>query len=136
MTRRRAARAPHSDRMKSCAVCGRNFAWRKKWQDCWDEVRHCSKACRGTRLTEKDHELERAIEALLDARQTGATICPSEVAVYCFGEDATEWRPQMARTRMAARRLASRGVIEITQRGSVVDPSRARGPIRLRRRRE
>jgi len=31
---------------KPCAVCGRPFAWRKKWECCWDEVRYCSDACR------------------------------------------------------------------------------------------
>ena len=34
---------------KICIVCGRPFAWRKKWQNCWDEVKYCSKACRGQR---------------------------------------------------------------------------------------
>jgi hypothetical protein len=31
---------------KTCRHCGRSFAWRKKWQRCWDEVLHCSKRCR------------------------------------------------------------------------------------------
>ena len=34
---------------KTCAACGRPFAWRKKWARCWDEVRYCSDACRGRR---------------------------------------------------------------------------------------
>jgi hypothetical protein len=34
---------------KPCAVCGRPFAWRKKWAKVWDEVRYCSDACRGRR---------------------------------------------------------------------------------------
>ena len=38
----------------------------------------------------------------------------------------------MDRVRDAARRLALRGVIEITQRGQVVDGTIARGTIRLR----
>ncbi|MFN3275337.1 MAG: DUF2256 domain-containing protein [Paracoccus sp. (in: a-proteobacteria)] len=32
---------------KICAVCGRPFAWRKKWASVWDEVRYCSDRCRG-----------------------------------------------------------------------------------------
>lgn len=32
---------------KTCATCGRPFAWRKKWARVWDEVRHCSDRCRG-----------------------------------------------------------------------------------------
>jgi len=31
---------------KTCAQCGRPFAWRKKWERVWDEVRYCSDACR------------------------------------------------------------------------------------------
>jgi hypothetical protein len=38
----------------------------------------------------------------------------------------------MEPARAAARRLVSHGRIVITQKGSVVDPSTARGPIRLR----
>ncbi len=35
---------------KTCLVCGRPFAWRKKWEKTWAEVRYCSDACRsGTR---------------------------------------------------------------------------------------
>ncbi|WP_376691677.1 DUF2256 domain-containing protein [Wenzhouxiangella sp. EGI_FJ10409] len=32
---------------KTCPVCLRPFSWRRKWQDCWDEVRYCSKRCGG-----------------------------------------------------------------------------------------
>ncbi|MDR9403240.1 MAG: DUF2256 domain-containing protein [Halothece sp. Uz-M2-17] len=31
---------------KTCVVCGRPFTWRKKWADCWDEVKYCSQRCR------------------------------------------------------------------------------------------
>lgn len=31
---------------KTCAACGRPFAWRKKWARDWDQVRFCSDACR------------------------------------------------------------------------------------------
>jgi hypothetical protein len=34
---------------KTCAACGRPFAWRKKWARNWDEVRFCSDACRDGR---------------------------------------------------------------------------------------
>ena len=34
---------------KTCPVCQRPFAWRKKWRDCWDEVRYCSERCRRQR---------------------------------------------------------------------------------------
>ncbi|TQC75583.1 DUF2256 domain-containing protein [Pantoea dispersa] len=31
---------------KVCTVCGRPFTWRKKWKNCWDEVKKCSERCR------------------------------------------------------------------------------------------
>ena len=31
---------------KVCIACGRDFTWRKKWENCWDEVTCCSKRCR------------------------------------------------------------------------------------------
>ncbi len=31
---------------KMCPVCRRPFAWRKKWEKNWDEVRYCSERCR------------------------------------------------------------------------------------------
>jgi len=30
---------------KICIVCERPFAWRKKWERSWDEVKYCSKRC-------------------------------------------------------------------------------------------
>jgi hypothetical protein len=34
---------------KTCAVCQRPFAWRKKWEKVWDEVKYCSDRCRNNR---------------------------------------------------------------------------------------
>ncbi len=34
---------------KLCPVCQRPFAWRKKWERNWDEVRYCSERCRRQR---------------------------------------------------------------------------------------
>lgn len=31
---------------KTCAACARPFAWRKKWERDWENVRYCSDACR------------------------------------------------------------------------------------------
>lgn len=36
---------------KTCATCGRPFAWRRKWARVWDAVRHCSDRCRRSRST-------------------------------------------------------------------------------------
>jgi uncharacterized protein DUF3253 len=74
--------------------------------------------------------LERAIDALLDARAPGATICPSEAA---RAVDPEGWRDLMPQARAVAGRLAARGEVEVTQRGAVVDVATARGPVRIRR---
>ncbi|HAF87818.1 MAG: hypothetical protein CMF38_06255 [Legionellaceae bacterium] len=34
---------------KICPQCQRPFVWRKKWQKNWEEVKYCSKRCRGLR---------------------------------------------------------------------------------------
>ena len=31
---------------KTCATCGLPFAWRKKWEKVWQEVKYCSDRCR------------------------------------------------------------------------------------------
>lgn len=105
------------------------MTWRKAWARSWEQVKYCSDACRQQKASVKDDGLERAILELLAARSATATICPSEVARAQAPED---WRSLMEPVRQAARRLVARGVLEITQQGAVVDPSEARGAIRLR----
>jgi len=39
---------------KICAQCGRPFAWRKKWERVWDEVRYCSDRCRAEAKAARD----------------------------------------------------------------------------------
>ncbi|WP_016951509.1 DUF2256 domain-containing protein [Anabaena sp. PCC 7108] len=39
---------------KICVVCQRPFSWRKKWEDCWDEVKYCSERCRRRRSQAKN----------------------------------------------------------------------------------
>ena len=34
---------------KVCLTCNRPFAWRKKWERDWDQVRYCSDRCRGAK---------------------------------------------------------------------------------------
>ena len=82
-----------------------------------------------------DAALEEAILALLARRPPAASICPSEAAravARAAGRD--DWRELMERAREAARRLVAGGEVEVVQRGEVVDPDRARGPVRIRRR--
>ena len=114
---------------KTCAACGRTIEWRKKWARDWDDVKYCSAACRRRGVTSQDVDLERRVLEMLAARARTSTICPSDVARAVAPDD---WRPLMEPVRQAARRLVQRGEVEITQKGSVVDPSTAKGPIRIR----
>lgn len=114
---------------KPCSVCGRAMTWRRKWSRNWDDVKYCSDACRKRGKSSVDTALERAILDVLAARARGASICPSEAARRVAPDD---WRPLMERTRSAARRLVASGELEMIQRGQAVDPSTARGPVRLR----
>ncbi len=75
-------------------------------------------------------QAEQAILDLLADRDPGKTICPSEAARALAGDDG--FRPLMGLVRDAAGELRARGLLEVTQRGVVVDPATARGPIRLR----
>ena len=121
---------------KVCAVCGRRIMWRKAWARDWEQVRYCSGGCRRRGLRPTDAALEDAIRDLLAARARTATICPSEAARRVSGaqgEDPDAWRALMEPARMAARRLVARGEVPSVQGGRVVDPSTAKGPIRIRR---
>jgi len=73
--------------------------------------------------------LEAARLALAEHRAPRTT-CPSDAARAVGGAD---WRDLMDRTREIARDLARRGVVEITQRGEVLDVDGSwRGPVRVR----
>jgi hypothetical protein len=116
---------------KTCASCGRRIEWRAKWQRDWDQVRYCSTACRRRGVTAEDQRLEDVTLSLLAGRAGSSTICPSEVARAVGSEES--WRALMEPARRAARRLVAAGEVEITQGGRVVDPSTAKGAIRIRR---
>ena len=118
---------------KLCATCGRTIEWRKKLERTWDTVRFCSDGCRTHRPRGVDESLEAAILSLLAQRGADKTICPSEAA-RLVGSDT--WQQQMEPARRAARRLVGRGLIDITQQGRIVDGSTAKGPIRLRLRKQ
>lgn len=117
---------------RTCASCGRTMTWRRAWANTWDSVRWCSAACRRRGLRPIDTDLEQAVLGLLDRRARDASICPSEAArAVASGE---QWRDLMEPARSAARRLAAADLVTITQQGRIVDPSTAKGPIRIRRR--
>lgn len=81
---------------------------------------------------ETDRLLEAKILELLSQRAPTSTICPSDAARAVGGDT---WRELMGPARAAAGRLVAAEAVEITQKGEVVDLERARGPIRIRRRR-
>jgi hypothetical protein len=85
---------------------------------------------RATSAGEIDRQLEACILELLAARAVTSTICPSDAARAVGDEN---WRDLMEPARRAARRLVDAGEVQITQGGSVVDPSTAKGPIRIRK---
>ena len=130
MGRNRSGDAPPAE--KTCAVGGRRIEGRAKWARDGEQVRYCSDACRRAGVTAADEALERRILALLETRAAASTICPSDVA-RAEAAEPEDWRPLMEPVRRAARRLVARGEVEILQHGSVVDPSTAKGPIRIRR---
>ncbi len=74
-------------------------------------------------------EIERTILALLERRERGITICPSEAARALAPGD---WRVLMEPVRDRAFAMADEGRLEVTQKGAVVDGRAVRGPIRLR----
>ncbi len=125
---------------KTCAACGRTIEWRKKWERDWANVRFCSDSCRRKKPSSTDQALEETILRLLAERGRDKTICPSEAARAVAAaaqpegsaDDPARWQPLMEPARAAARRLVSGGRILITQGGHAVDPSTARGPIRLK----
>lgn len=84
-------------------------------------IRRCPRVASGR---PSDAEIENTLRALLHLRGAGKTICPSEVARQLSGD----WRALMPDIRRIAARLPD---IHATQRGDLVDPEAARGPIRL-----
>ena len=118
---------------KTCPVCGRDFQWRKKWQANWNKIKYCSRACRNRGLRDFDVRLEKVIMDLLNSSKKGATICPSQAArALLEGADEQRWRALLEPARWAARRLVHQDKIRIMQGGKIVDPSKFKGPIRLK----
>ncbi|MBE9157116.1 DUF3253 domain-containing protein [Nodosilinea sp. LEGE 06152] len=70
---------------------------------------------------------------LVTQRGPDKTICPSEVARALSSED---WRSLMPAVREVGQALEAEGHVVVTQKGQVVDPSQAKGPIRYRQARK
>lgn len=43
---------------KVCAVCNREFSWRKKWERDWENVIYCSKRCASDKKKIKNQGVE------------------------------------------------------------------------------
>lgn len=75
-----------------------------------------------------DAQLREALLAKARTRRPGTTFCPSEIA----RDLAADWRPLMEPLRRAARELAREGRLQVTQKGTALDPAAPwHGPIRL-----
>lgn len=74
--------------------------------------------------------LAAVVRTLLRHRDADKTICPSDAARVVGGED---WRVLMPLSRSVAAELAAEEIIEVRQRGEVVDLTTAKGPVRLAR---
>jgi hypothetical protein len=129
MAHRKTATAP-VPATKTCVACGRTMEMRHRWERSWDEVKYCSAACRRAGVSDLDRTLEGALLGMLEKSAAASTVCPSDVARAHAPE---AWEPLMEPVRRAARRLAADGIVEIRQGGRVLDPSTARGPIRIGR---
>ncbi len=77
--------------------------------------------------------VEEVILHLLFERGVAKSICPTEAARALAGNPKDEsWRAKLSPVRLAARRLAQAGRIEILHKGKPVAPEAARGVLRLR----
>jgi hypothetical protein len=113
---------------RTCASCGRRIEWRQKWAKSWDDVRYCSDACRRRKLTSVDVRLEQLLGALVT--RAGRNGVDPDDAARCVDPDG--WKSLHEPARRAARRLVVAGVAEMVQAGRVVDPSTAKGDVRVR----
>lgn len=83
-----------------------------------------------TRLVTQQAKLRTAILEMARDRGPQSSICPSDAARAVGGEG---WRDLMDDARDVARDLARGGQVEITQKGTALDPDALwRGPVRIR----
>jgi len=80
----------------------------------------------------EEGRIREAIIELLEKRDPGKTICPSEASRAVFGTKGNE-REYMDRTRDVVREMVGEGAVEVCQRGEAVDMDAVKGPIRLRK---
>lgn len=121
-----------SDRARErrvCTVCGRSYGWRKKWERDWRQLRYCSKRCSSRRLGRTDFRLEEALLLLLNRAGRGALVAPREAAKLV---DKLGWQSLSDAALDAARRLGSRGAVELLDAGRPVDSDSAKRSVLVR----
>jgi len=116
-----------STETKLCVSCGRKFAYQKRWEKNWADVRYCSKSCRQDKFEKRDAVLETLILKLLKDQAT--SIAPLEIEGKL---DTENYKNLKERIRRAARRLVAKNQIDILQKGKIVDASTAKGSIEVR----
>ncbi len=79
-------------------------------------------------MTIPDSEIREELLRQVEARGTGKSICPSDVARAL----APEWQSLMGRVRVVAIALSVERRIDILRKGRPVTPEVVRGVIRLR----
>jgi hypothetical protein len=120
---------PHSTPHKTCSTCGKPFMWRKKWEACWDEVKHCSDVCK-TRASQLRKRLIHELRVMAEDRGEKHSFCPSEVAKVL----TDRWQEMMPLAREVADYLIERGELICLQRDQrVASAAKAAGPVRLRK---
>lgn len=77
-------------------------------------------------------ELEEAILASLRKAGAGKPVSPQVAAVLVAGKDEKEWRKLMTPLKLAAKRLAVRGEIELLRRSKPVPVEELRGLYKMR----
>lgn len=82
---------------------------------------------------ELGEDFHNAIVKLLERRDPGKTICPSEASKAVFGEKIGNEKEFMDGTRAVVRAMVDEGMIEVCQQGEVVNMDNGKGPVRLRR---
>lgn len=73
--------------------------------------------------------IDAALRALLESRQPGRSVCPSDIARIVGG---TGWRPLLPLVRQRAVAMAERGELEVLRRGQVVTENAIAGVLRYR----
>jgi hypothetical protein len=80
-------------------------------------------------MTVSEQQIRDRLLQLVRDRGPEKTICPSEVARSLSADD---WRSLMSPIRAVGMKLAAAERIVVLQKGQIVDPQTAKGPIRYR----